>query len=262
MNNNWIFIQKILILLFTVILTHLNLDAQIDSSTNFKDLYESQSGEDFKPNPTSQDAKVPTTCNGEVIYFQDNDVNVDNAYTVGSAAIPAEAYDDFIVPINESWTISEIAFYLIYTNGVFDPTKDFTVQIINDNGGMPDINNVVCTSNVLGSTISATVVDMVSGFDLNETIMTLSMPCTLSPGTYWLCLGSNTGQSVLWEVLFSNPVIGNQSWLNVDGFGGLLPAENFFGDQPPTDHAFGFCSAIPCDPVVPTIIQNGATNKN
>lgn len=251
--------------LVIALVMQLNVSAQIDPATNFKDWIESQTGEKYEPIPVNQNSRVPTTCAGEVIYVQENVAGPDNAYTVGSAATPSAAYDDFVIPMNTSWTISQVAFYLTYTNGVFDPTKDFTVQILADNGGMPDINNIICSSNVLGSTISSTVVGTLLGVDLNEAIMDLNTPCTLTSGTYWLCLGSNSGQNVHWEVIFNdamNPLIGTESYLHFPNINFLTTASAFFGDIVLNDHAFALCASVPCEPVKPTIVPNTTVIRN
>lgn len=118
-----------------------------------------------------------------------------------------EAADDFVVPAG-GWTVE--SFNIVTTIG--SPTATTaSVSIYPDNGGTPG-TTATCSD-------AAAAANLVSG----ASSITLTTPCALSAGTYWVAVSVNLSFAASGQVFWSGRTVGSNSpavWRNPgDGFG-------------------------------------------
>lgn len=253
-----IFLKQFIAVIIVLSISSTALNSQINSASTIKDVYELETGEEYKLDSNNETVKRVVTCANNLIYSQNtNGNNVEQGHAVTGPTF-GTGYDDFSFSSNV--TIDQVTTYLLYFFGSFDPSLNFVVNIIGDNGGIPDVANIICSNQIAGTSISPTTVGFAFNRDVVEATMTLPNPCILSAGTYWLCITSTSNSNfAFWEVINSGgPVIGNPNFVDYPFQGGLLPGASQTGDI--SDHAFALCGTI-CDPRNPVIISNGSTNK-
>lgn len=255
---------RVLLLFTCAILMNFKSFGQSRIPSNLKDWYELETGEVFKQSTTTESIRIAPSCTNELLYIQNS--NGDNIENGGAISPPnfGTRYDDFLITNNSS--IDQVTTYLLYLlrGGVFDPNINIQIDIISDNGGTPDLSNIICSELINGNSINPIIVGNVfGGIDIIEATMTLSTPCRLSAGTYWLCISTNNtfNNVVFWEMINSGgPVIGSESYSNYlnQGVGGLQTGSIQTGIV--SDHAFALCGNE-CNPNSPVIIPNGPRNK-
>ena len=121
-------------------------------------------------------AVVPASILDTVLYTQnDNDSGtgiVSQDFETGFDAFDSEGADDFVVPPDVSWQINSVTASGVYFNGS-GPAVAVNLTIFDDNAGVP--GDAACTYPLQTPTDSA-----------GTFVFTLSPPCILSSGTYWI----------------------------------------------------------------------------
>lgn len=156
---------------------------------------------------------ILTAPNGTTVLFDQtanpstNGTPVQN-FSSSYDAYDNEAADDFVVPAS-GWTISTI-------NMATSLTTAFTGAASTAVNFYPDVAGAPGTTAACSSPVSPSVVTAAS------TVVTLSTPCSLAAGTYWVAVSVDFNFAAQGQIYWSNQVTGTGNpnlWRNPgDGF--------------------------------------------
>ncbi len=173
------------------------------------------------PTPTPTPTVTPTPSCTEVLYDQtDNDsgsgVGSQN-FEAGSDAFDDEAADDFVVPVGETWIVSQVNVNGQYFNcASCGPAASVNVTFYSDSSGLPG-----------AAVAGGTYTNVPIGTDTNGSF-TIPLPSSLilASGTYWVSVQANldfaAGGQWAWEdrTVTSNS---DAAWQNPGGGFGVCP---------------------------------------
>ena len=160
----------------------------------------------------------------------------------GNCGTGAQALaEDFILATEE--TISEITIFAGYfpDDQIPNPLDDWTITFHSDVAGLPGA--VVSAAQTVSPTGTVTGVSLFGASEI-QLDFTLPTAVTLSPGTYWIEMTSNSvgnSDSIFWEAGDLDPVAGRFNAV----FATEVPGASWLPLNPTDDLAITMCGPLP-----------------